>query len=206
MKDQTSYLEIGDVCPQSFYPRIGGSCALPKNINWPRSQTGEPCLLFLSADSTWIVNNAEIELPENMVLSVFVPFDPNSIDHSSAMARVSNSAKALLHTKETFYRQECLYPIEPPRQLVIERGNSPETVFSEIASEIEPKIGGDPTWLQNKIEIPGRSFVLQMMAHQIRKHWPSHSPLLMGGVVYLFLDTHWNQREPLIGELRLQYT
>ena len=62
MKPMNSYLEIGPICELNVYPRIGGACALPQNINWPKSASDEPCALLLSADTQWLMNLSLIHI------------------------------------------------------------------------------------------------------------------------------------------------
>lgn len=200
-----SYLVVDGICNVEAYPRIGGSCALPDDISWPKDNKDRPCTFLLGAESSWISKNAGVNLPNDLILSIFVPFDPSSVDHALAMARTPMSAKALLHPKATAFRQESSFSLDPPRALIVDLEPDAEDE-DEFSSEIEPKIGGMPTWLQRRIEIPQRRFVLQLMSHQIREHWPAHGSLFMGGVGYLFLDIAWNGANPEVGELRLQYT
>ena len=201
----SSYLKIDGTCDFDEYPRIGGACALPENIPWPKDKANSPCILLFSADSTWVTTHSKHPLPEGLLLSIFVPFDPGSSDHAVAMARAPNSARALVHSKAVTYRQESQFSLDPPRKVIIDEDDviTPEDEFD---TDVEPKIGGVPTWLQRRIDIPGRRFVMQLMAHQIRAHWPKHSSLFMGGVGYLFLDIEWDQTYPEAGEFRLQYT
>jgi len=163
-------------------------------------------MLHLMTLSSHLVNTySACRIPENYCVSVFIPYGKESNGHVVDLARHPDTARIIAHEIGAEVRQECSDPLSPPYSMLIDSdpGREDEDEFSD---EIEPKIGGRPTWLQDVIESPGKQFFLQLLASQFNKLWVSHRGMFMGGVVYLFIDQDYDATAEQFGQLTVQYT
>ena len=200
-----NYLDFRDECEESTIPRMGGGASLPLRVVWPEDKDGEPMLHLMTLSPELINTYSNCKIAETHCVSVFIPFKKNSVEHVIDLARRPESARVIAHEIATEIRQECREPLDPPHAITVEcdPGRDDEDEFSD---EIEPKIGGGPTWLQDVIEAPGKQFLLQLLSSQFNDSWPSHRGMFMGGVVYLFISDHCDVTEERFGQLTIQYT
>ena len=102
-------------------------------------------------------------------------------------------------------RQENTKPLSPPHKLRIETHLNIEDE-DEFSDEIEEKVGGIPTWLQDTIEYTNYIFALQFIASEFNDYWPTHKELFMDGICYLFLNKILDLSETQAGMFRIQYS
>lgn len=199
------YLFFGEVCARDFPSRMGGDASLPAAIEWPRDKDGKPMLLLMTLASTLISTYLNNRLPENYGISVFVPFEKDSVEHVVDLARRPETARVIAHEIAPDLRQECHAPLVPPHAITIEVDADREDE-DEFSDEIENKIGGKATWLQDRIELYDKQFLLQVGAGLFDRYWPSHRGIFMGGMVYLFVNKAGVLLAPQFGQLTVQYT
>jgi Domain of unknown function (DUF1963) len=199
-----TFFKIGAECQENTAPKIGGGVFLPNSMAWPLDKSGLPLLHLLTLPSELVNQFVTLDLPSNHCISVFIPYKPGEVEHLIDLARKDGTAKVLLYESTTGLRQECKTPLLPAKVMEIYETDDDEE--DEFSDEIDNKIGGHGIWLQNRIEIPGKVFLLQVLGATMNQNWPSHQGILMGGVGYLFVSNQFDSASTDIGEFILQYT
>lgn len=183
---------------------MGGDAALPSEIAWPEDKNGHPMLHLMALPSRWANQYAGCRLPYNYCVSIFIPFQKNSITHVIDLARNPLAAYVIAHEAASTLRQECASPLIPPHGIRIECDpDRPEE--DEFGEDIEDKIGGGATWLQDRITAEGKQFLLQIGGMTFDTYWPTHGGMFMGGMLYLFIADAI-ALDGRCGQLTVQYT
>ncbi|WP_081687019.1 DUF1963 domain-containing protein [Chitinilyticum litopenaei] len=200
-----NYLDFKIECPPEFLPRIGGQSCIPQEIDWPKSKDGNPMLHFMAIPTEIVNEHLGFELPEKHCISLFIPYQPDSIQHVIDLARNNNVASIFMHPISKELRQECSFPLNPAHAIRIDCDHDAEEE-DEFSDEIDSKIGGTPVWLQDRISIDHHHFLLQFVGSVFDKYWPSHKGLFMGGIGYVFINTEHLSPGKNLGQLKIQFT
>jgi len=194
-----NYLFYENICDSSIKNRIGGDACLPNTVTWPKDKNNRNMLFLMTLSGELISMYTKILIPKNLSISVFIPYTKNSITDTIQMARSSDIAKVIIHENENFTRQENDTPLLPARKISIKSEDIEDE--DEFSDEIEEKIGGVPTWLQDKIDYEDYEFVLQILGTEFGKYFPEYKNIFLGGVGYLFFSKSTKQ-----GIFQIQYT
>ena len=203
-----NYLDFIGACAPDFLPRLGGGASLHITANWPKDASGQPMLHLISLPGELVSKLTGIQVHHAACISVFIPYQQDSIEESISLARQAGTAQVLLYQPGTVARQEFNLPMEPARALTIDSDEDVEEE-DEFSDEIENKIGGTPTWLQDRIDSGDMVFCLQLVGPTLVARWPAHRGLFLGGVGYLFLNKTMPEAsfEPIVcGDFRVQYS
>jgi hypothetical protein len=201
----TTFFKISSECQENTGPKIGGGVYMPNSMAWPIDKSGSPLLHLLTLPSDLVNRFVSVGLPSNHCISVFIPYKPGEVEHLIDLARKDGTARIFLYESTIKLRQECKTPLLPAKVMEIYETDDDEE--GEFSDEIDNKIGGHGIWLQNRIEIPNKTFLLQLLGATMNQNWPSHQGILMGGVGYLFVSTQFDSTTTNnIGEFKLQYT
>jgi len=200
-----NFLAFDAECEQTFLPRMGGGTCLPKEVEWPRDKEGEPMLHLLTLPSNIVNIFSDCNLPTDHCISVFIPYRHDSIDYAIDLARKPGAAFVIAHKTSMEIRQECKYPLLPPHEIKIDCDKEAEDE-DEFSDEIDSKIGGGPVWLQDRLEISDKKFLLQLVGAMIGNCWPSHKGMFLGGIGYLFIDGNFDYSKSRFGEFRVQFS
>lgn len=161
-------------------------------------------LHFLSLKHDQVNRFIPDNIPSNNCISIFIPYKPGDVENTIDLARKDGTAKVLRYIPEMALRQEFSMPLLPAKAIdIFETDDEEEDEFSD---EIDNKIGGHGIWLQNRIELPGKTFLLQVLGATVNENWRSHQGIFMGGVGYLFLNDEQNSVDSVAGDFKLQYT
>lgn len=200
-----TYLFYDTLCEEDEKDRIGGDAYLPGNINWP-SHGNIPMLFLMTLSSNFLNKYANYEIPDSHCLSVFVPYAKGSIEGAIQLARTIDAATVLIHKTSSTPRQENKTPLNTCRKLRVEIHPDIEDE-DEFSDEIEEKVGGVPTWLQDRIDYTDEyKFVLQYIAGEFEGYWTDHNELFLDGICYLFLREPFNLNDSQAGMFRIQYS
>lgn len=199
-----TFFKIVTESEENLYPKVGGGVFMPDSIAWPLDDSGHPMLHLLTMQSNDVNKFVANALPLNHFLSVFIPYKKGEIEYVIDLARKNGIAKVYAYEATTKLRQECITPLLPAKSMEIYETDDDEE--DEFSDEVDDKIGGHGIWLQNRIEIAGKFFLLQLLGATINRNWPSHNGIFMGGVGYLFVSNTQGCPALEVGEFKLQYT
>jgi hypothetical protein len=198
------YLFYNTICKESEKNRIGGSAFLPNEISWPNDVKSKPMLFLMTLSSDFLHKHTGCIIPNDNCVSVFVPYREGGIECAISMARSIDAAKVIVHKISQTTRQGFYKPLFPPRKIRLEIHCDIEDE-DEFSEDIEEKVGGVPTWLQDRIDYKNYQFLLQFIAGEFNEFWPNHQELFMDGVCYLFLKKGFENLKNQAGMFRIQY-
>ncbi|QNP47539.1 DUF1963 domain-containing protein [Diaphorobacter aerolatus] len=178
--------------------RICGDPLLPALVQWPLDEGGRKMIFIGSISSELLNSETSVKIPEGHLLSVFCPFEKNSVDIPIGLARHGAAGCVIHHPVGTPRSCEELPKISAK---LIEKIPSIETDEDEFSEDLEDKMGGSPNWLQDRIDFSRSEFVAQFSGMYFEKIFPELKGIFMGGMLYVFFDSKLNQ-----GFIRLQYS
>ena len=164
--------------------QLGGSVPLPETISWPTDIDGKPMLHLLTLHIDALTQISPINLPNDNVVSIFIPYDHLYKGHVPLLrpTRLSKGAKVLAFKPGRNFINRNEHPLDPPLNINFEK-----TSKNDDNENLESKIGDTPAWLQDEIEIEDAKYFLQISYSDLDKNFPSHAGIIWGGEGYLFL-------------------
>ena len=119
--------------------QLGGSVPLPETISWPTDIDGKPMLHLLTLHIDALTQISPINLPNDNVVSIFIPYDHLYKDHVPLLrpTRLSKGAKVLAFKPGRNFINRNEHPLDPPLNINFEKTS--KLIGKEIAIDLKNK-------------------------------------------------------------------
>lgn len=184
--------------PQSSgLPFIGGEPYIPENTPWPTDKFGNPMLHLASLPATFITEHIKgITINPKLLISIFTPYSESDQYIDTAL---NEGGKVIAYIPCKGYSSTFNPPLDSHLISVTDNPQS-DGPDNGIA-----KIGGIPSWLQEKAET-NLKFILQINNSRLNKSTPKHKGILVGGIGYLLLKNEITEQDQAAGSFIIQTT
>ncbi|MCX2683935.1 hypothetical protein OO306_00045 [Pseudomonas sp. DCB_AW] len=178
-------------------PFIGGEPYIPKATPWPTDKLGNPLLHLASLPASFITKQISgLTINSELLISIFTPYSKS--DQYIEIA-LNEGGKVLAYPPCKIHSSTFNPALESHLISIVE---NPEIDTSDNGIA---KIGGIPSWLQDKEET-NLKFILQINNSRLNKSAPNHKGILVGGIGYLLLKKEIIEQDQAAGSFVIQTT
>lgn len=198
-------LSFAGPCIENRKPRIGGGALIQDFVEWPIAPDGEPLTLVLSMPASFLNENAGLNIPAGLHVSVFSYYSKSKyfldcITYHGSSEELEwirkGCTRVIIHRPESEVFGHHVIPA-----IAVDTGSEAENAYGGS------KIGGDSTLLQNEALALGKEkFALQLYGGD----FPSPYRGVLGltdAVGYLYIDPmRWRSTPADAGTFFVQVT